>query len=233
MNYMDYTDDDSMFMFTNGQILRMQACLDTDRSTLGHTKAGPTLFVADSPTITIAASDFPTLAKSDQPTVARSDFATVAASDFPTLARSDSPTVARLDFGTVAALDFPTLATRDLFQGPTAFFRDVAGPGGPGPVGDPPFFGASGFGGFGGGRHVPFVLSTPHHTMAWKQSFPEIAEQQAEQLAEQLAQYEQMLGQYAQSDAAGALSTADAIRAEQITAEYMALLAEYRQLVGS
>ena len=35
MNYMDYTDDDSMFMFTKGQAERMQACLDGDRAGLG------------------------------------------------------------------------------------------------------------------------------------------------------------------------------------------------------
>jgi hypothetical protein len=213
MNYMDYTDDDSMFMFTNGQILRMQACLDTDRSTIGHTKTGPTLLVADNPHFTVAASDFPTVAARDQPV-------TVGASDVPTLFVHDVP--------------LPTMATKDIPHGPTAFFRDVAGPGGPGPVGDPPFFG--GFGGLGGavgGRHVPFVLSTPHHTMAWKQSFPEIAQQQAEQLAAQLAQYEQLLSQYTQADATGSLSAVDAVRAEQITAEYMALLTEYRQLTGS
>src|SRR3954452_8821841 len=38
MNYMDYTDDDSMFMFTQGQADRMQACLDHDRSTIGFQK---------------------------------------------------------------------------------------------------------------------------------------------------------------------------------------------------
>ncbi len=35
MNYMDYVDDQAMFMFTAGQLTRMQACLDGDRSTLG------------------------------------------------------------------------------------------------------------------------------------------------------------------------------------------------------
>jgi Pregnancy-associated plasma protein-A len=37
MNYMDFTDDIAMFMFTEGQAARMQACLDTDRPTIGST----------------------------------------------------------------------------------------------------------------------------------------------------------------------------------------------------
>jgi hypothetical protein len=37
MNYMDFTDDIAMFMFTAGQAARMQACLDTDRPVLGTT----------------------------------------------------------------------------------------------------------------------------------------------------------------------------------------------------
>jgi len=35
MNYMDYVDDDSMFMFTTQQVVRMQAALDGARSSIG------------------------------------------------------------------------------------------------------------------------------------------------------------------------------------------------------
>src|SRR5947209_1142000 len=35
MNYMDYVDDDSMFMFSAGQVVRMQAALDGLRSSIG------------------------------------------------------------------------------------------------------------------------------------------------------------------------------------------------------
>jgi hypothetical protein len=198
MNYMDYTDDDSMFMFTNGQNVRMQACLNTDRSSIGHTKLDTVA--------TFASADFVTLAVNDQ-------LATAGVSDFTTIASRDF---------------LPTVASRDFFHGPTAFFRDVAGPVGPGPIGDPaPFFGGVAA---GSAPHTPFVLSTPHHTMAWKRSFPEIAEQQGQQLGAQIAQYEQALGKLSQAEAAGTLSAVDAIRADQARAEYNVLVAEYREL---
>ncbi len=38
MNYMDYTDDAAMFMFTSEQVRRMQVTLDNERSALGTTQ---------------------------------------------------------------------------------------------------------------------------------------------------------------------------------------------------
>ncbi|HOW64667.1 MAG TPA: zinc metalloprotease, partial [Candidatus Paceibacterota bacterium] len=71
MNYMDYVDDDTMFMFTAGQVTRIQACLDSDRKSLGYQKPsiGTIKFLEDQPTVKFA-DEIPTLKfKEDQPSL--------------------------------------------------------------------------------------------------------------------------------------------------------------------
>jgi Pregnancy-associated plasma protein-A len=233
MNYMDYTDDAGMFMFTTGQVARMQATLDADRSSIGYTKPGPvTLKFRDDPVTLKFRDDGGTLKFFDDPV---------------TLKFRDDPSTLKFrdDGGTLKALDDPiTLKFRD--DPSTLKFRDdVKLPGLDKPpladVPKPPpadagFPGFPGFpGGQGGGffaRPAPFVLSTPHHSMAWAQSYPEAGQGALASYEVQLLEYEQMLEQYAQADAAGALGPEDVESANQLHAEYEQLLQEYRQLSG-
>ena len=213
MNYMDYTDDAGMFMFTGGQVTRMQASLDGDRPTIGHPKAGgPTGLLLDT---AIAADINPTLKFRDDvsPTTLkfRDDILTNLVQDIqqpPTLKfREDLPTLKfRDDGGTLKVLEDPVA------KPPAA---DIPGlpPGGPG---DP----------------APFLLSTGHHSMAWTQSFPEAQRAAIVGLQQQLAQYEQALEEAAQAEEAGQLTPADSEGVEQLYGEYQRLRAELQQLGG-
>ncbi len=240
MNYMDYTDDAGMFMFTNGQVGRMQACLDGDRPSIGHQQLGPTLAYVDiHPTLTrldihptLAVLDHPTAAISDiHPTLARLDInptlavldnPTLAVTDIhPTIAQLDQPTIAQVDVGpTVAQVDVgPTVAQVDV--GPTvaaADFGTLAGsdqPGGnPGNVGDPAI------------DPTPFTLATPHHTNAWIASHRALRDQQVQSLAAQAQQIEEALESFAEAEARGTLSTTEAATAEQLHGEYQRLMTE-------
>lgn len=47
VNFMDYVDDDTMVMFTKGQVARMHAALETERSQLGTLADGSPMPVGD------------------------------------------------------------------------------------------------------------------------------------------------------------------------------------------
>ncbi len=243
VNYMDYTDDAGMVMFTGGQVNRMQACLDTDRASTGHTKPGPTLALADikptlaridlKPTVamvdmnpTLAAVDVkPTLARADvKPTLARFDITpTLAQVDvLPTLAHLDSPaTLAQFDVPgggpTIAVLDQggATIAGADLGGGTLGAADLPQGPQLPEEVVTGP---------------LPFILATPHHTNAWIESHRALREQEVESLAAQAQEMEQALTQYAEADAAGRLSATEAATADQVYAEYQRVMEELDEL---
>jgi len=219
MNYMDYVDDVAMFMFTAGQVARMQACLDSDRATIGTTTALPPVatlkFREDTPPVTLKFRD-------DIPPPGTLKFREDAP---PTLKfNEDAPP------GTLKFIEDnpPTLKFREDI--PKLKIIDDGIPQGPGLPGPGP-------GPFGFGRGFvrtasPFVLSTPHHSMAWAAMHPQAAAEAAASAEQQLRQYEEALNMYAQADAAGQLSPADRQQADAIYQDYVALVAEYRQLTG-
>jgi hypothetical protein len=194
----------------------MQACLDGDRASIGHTKLGPTLAIKDVHPTIIIADIHPTSAIADAP------HPTVAVLDVhPTLVNQDvHPTIATVDVHpTIQVVDIhTTIAVLD--HGPTNALLDH---GIPNPQFPPPGPGP---------EAMPFVLATPHHTMAWTRSFPDMAQSRAASLLSQIAQHEQTLQQLGDAEAAGALSAYDSVAAEQVNREYDRLVAEYRQLVG-
>ncbi len=245
MNYMDYVDDAAMFMFTNGQVNRMQACLDSDRASIGYTKAAPTLtFVDVHPTLAVL-DVHPTLARLDyQPTLAWFDHQPTLAwlDSQPTLAWQDNqPTLAIRDVNpTLAVIDNPTIAIVD--QGGTLAWIDQVKtpfldkppqadvqklPGSdevtlPGPVEI--------------GNPAPFILATPHHSMAWTATYPELAGGPAGAggfgADPELGAYEQALAGFAEAEQAGRLSAVDASNAEQLYAEYQRRISERRGQAG-
>ena len=213
MNYMDYTDDDSMFMFTAGQVTRMQAALDGPRANLGTPRVVTSKFFDDVGPVTLKFND-------DHGTTKFSD-------DTPVTLKFRDDIVATLKFldDHGASLKFlDDRATKppvsDLPKGPGS-----DNPGFPGPQ-SPVGHGSRAQ----SGSAVPFILATPHHSRAWAQSFPQ-AFLAAVQLYEQrLGQIEEILQQYQQGEQAGKLSDTDRQEANQVYAEYQRLMAEYTNL---
>jgi hypothetical protein len=225
-NYMDYTDDAGMFMFTSGQVTRMQTCLDGDRPTIGHPKpGGPTGILLDTgiaadvgggPTLKFRDDRPPATLKFRDDPVGTAIVADVTPpqtlkfrDDVATLKTLDDPVTIKFGDdggGSLKAIDDPigTMAAADIPQLP---------PGGPG---DP----------------APFLLSTGHHSMAWTQQFPQAHQAAIAALQQQIAQYEQVLEQAAQAEEAGELTAENSAEVEQLYAEYQSLVAELQQLGG-
>lgn len=77
---------------------------------------------------------------------------------------------------------------------------------------------------------APFVLATPHHSLAWTNSFPGALRARIAHLDASIVHYQSTLQRVTEAARAGSLSDADTRQAESLFAEYQALLAERRQL---
>lgn len=250
MNYMDYVDDNAMVMFTAGQVTRMQAALDGPRGSLGTPKKAPTLKFADDNTTTLKFQDDnpPTLKFNDDNTTTlkfRDDNPpTLKFNDdpHPTLKFRDDITLKFSDdFGTIKFNDdpHPTLKFRDDITlkfaddgGSLKFIEDPVGTGGGGdPIGPGPLNPGGPVAGPGGRGASPFILSTPHHSMAWASSFPQAYQAQMAACEQQIRELEHLLSQYHQGEQAGALTDVDREQADQLHQEYERLMAEYQRMV--
>ncbi len=206
VNYMDYVDDAAMVMFTTDQVTRMQACLDGDRPSLGSPKPtvpGTLKVIEDNPPVTLKFRDDPigTLKFRDDP---------------GTLKFIDDP-IATLKFRDDGGPSKPPILDG---QGKPPITDGPGLPGGPqGPMGPNARGGAS-----------PFVLSTPHHSMAWTQSFPDAAQATRSSYEETLRQYEEVLGQYAEASLSGQLTPDEVGQANALYDEYVAIANEYAQM---
>lgn len=141
--------------------------------------------------------------------------------------------------------DFPTLKFRDDF--PTLKFRDDLPP--PPPTlkfrDDGGSFARNkavndvkptqrdvAFPGTGVGRPAPFVLSTPHHSMAWAKDQPGVLEATAAHLESELTQLSEAIAEREQALQQGLLTPQEEEQLQQLRADYEAVLVEYQQLLG-
>jgi hypothetical protein len=208
MNYMDYVDDSAMVMFTAGQVTRMQAALDTARSTIGTTvSCGPK-------PIKETTKEFPKDPPKELPKDPPKEFHKELHKDPP----KELPKELHKDPPKDLHKDFPKEITKELHKDP-GFDpqKPIFDP--PKPF-DPPKVGfdqPGGLGGLGGpvaqGGGVPFVLATPS-------GFAQPG-RDASSLA---AAYSQLLAQYAQLHAAGQLDEAGMSAWQQLSQAYQQLV---------
>ena len=195
----------------------------------------PTLKFQDDPTLKF--QDDPTLKFQDDPTrkfqddITRKfqDDITTKFQDDPTTKFQDDPTTKFQDDITLKAQDDVTLKLQDDI-GTVKAIDDVKqpqlDPGNPKPIVDNPKPVVDIPGQPPGGPQpgpAPFALATPHHSMAWQESFGRADQPSLGDYEALLAQYEQMIGEAEQSGAGGQ-------QVADLTQQYQALVAEYQEL---
>jgi hypothetical protein len=215
MNYMDYVDDVAMFMFTQGQVGRMQAALDGPRSSIGVTgpcdgkplpkdlpKDFPKDFAKDPP------KDFPKDIK-EFPKDPPKEFPKDVPKDFPKEFVKEPPKEFPKDikeFPKDPPKEFPKDRPKDFIKEPTKETpKDLGFDPPKAPAGDGPFP--------GGGGATPFVLG----------GGPGRAE--IDPLTSLVQQLGAILAGYSSAAAQGQLDARDAARWQQLSAIYAQLVA--------
>ncbi len=216
MNYMDYVDDDAMFMFTTGQVARMQAALDSTRSSIGTAipcgkslaKDPPKDWPKDPP------KDWPKDPPKDWPKDPPKDWPKEPPKDWPKEPLKDWPKEPLKDWPKDPPKDWPKDPPNDI---PKALYEPQKGLYEPQKsFSEPPIQLPGSILGPYTGAGVPFVLATPSAGAARSQDMAK------QQLA---AAYEQLLSLYAQFYASGLLDAAT-------IASWQSAAAAYRQLAG-
>jgi tyrosinase len=195
-----------------------------DRPTLKFNDDIPTVKFSDDPTTLKAFDDRPTLKFNDDP-------ATLKFNDDPTTLKAfdDRPTTKFGDDGGTLKFGDDGGGTNKAFDDVKSPAFDVGGqvkmamdpinPVRPQEPVQPPI-----------SRATPFVLATPHHSMAWTSTFPGSLEQALAGLEQQLVEYESALRQLEAAKAQGVLGAEDERQMETLRQEFEAMLGEHDQL---
>lgn len=194
MNYMDYVDDDTMVMFSEGQIQRMHSCLDGPRSAIGISipcSAGPSKPIKDAPKDPINEPHKPV-------------FKDFPKDPFEPIKPIKEPPI---DL-------WPPKPPKDLpFDPPKSIFEPPKGP--LEPPFQPPFGGMPPFGGI-----PPFQPTQPATPFVMGTGRPPEAGAGGQPQAQMLGHYAQILAQYAWLHQRGMLDSQGLAAWQQVYAAY-------------
>jgi hypothetical protein len=244
MNYMDYVDDDAMFMFSAGQVTRMQATLDGMRSTIGTSvscgkaipKDIPKEFVKEPPKEHIKEGpkdpikDHPKDLPKDHPKDLIKEPPKELPKDPPKEFPKDPPKEFPKDLHKDLPKDFPKELHKDgIFDPPKSVFDP------PKSIVDPPksFFeppidlgGVVSQPGIGVTGAMPFVLATPAGQHAMPQAAQAWQAASRQQNAALVNGYQTLLAHYARLYSAGQLDAAGLAAWQEAAASYQRIVSQ-------